>query len=120
MRCVPPGAWTSTTSPSRRPRIASPTGDPIEIRRPPGSASIIAQHAGANPPPPPSTMTLRAQLFGTLEPSFLEATLDHRGKPLPGGSRLHAEAPWWPAGTLFGRHLTPWMARQALTRAPVG
>lgn len=82
-------------------------------------AAIIAQHAGANPPPP-ATMTLRAQLFGTVEPCFLEATLDHRGEPVPGGSRLYTEAPWSPGGTLFGRHLSPWMARQALTRATAG
>lgn len=65
-------------------------------------------------------MTLRAQLFGTLEPCFLEARLDDRGTAIPGGSRLHTEVPWWPGGTLFGRHVTPWMARQALTGAAAG
>lgn len=40
-QCVPPGAWTSTTSPWRRPRIACPTGDWIEIRRRLGSASAV-------------------------------------------------------------------------------
>ena len=105
-------AGDMTSSPVKQGGLAAQQADVI--------AAIIAQHAGANPPAPPSTMTLRAQLFGTLEPCFLEARLDHRGKPAPGGSRLHTEAPWWPTGTLFGRHLTPWMARQALTSAAAG
>jgi len=105
-------AGDMTSSPVKQGGLAAQQAEVI--------AAIIAQHAGANPPPPPATMTLRAQLFGTLEPCFLEATLDHRGTPIPGGSQLHAEAPWWPTGTLFGRHLTPWMARQALTGAAAG
>ena len=63
-----------------------------------------------------ATSVLRAQLFGAPEPLFLEATLDAtagRSTALA----LDAESPWWPRGTLVGRHVTPWMAEQALAAA---
>lgn len=77
-------------------------------------AAIIALRAGARPPMSPLESVLRAQLFGTPEPLFLEATLDLGGRSLEGRSQLYSEAPWWPHGTLFGRHVTPWMTEQAL------
>ena len=80
-------------------------------------AAVIALRAGAAPPMPPLTSVLRAQLFGAPEPLFLEATLDHEGRPLDGRSQVYSEAPWWPRGTLFGRHVTPWMAAQTLATA---
>jgi sulfide:quinone oxidoreductase len=80
-------------------------------------AAAIARRAGADPPLPPLTSILRAQLFGAPEPLFLEAMLDASGAPLVGRSQVSSEAPWWPHGTLFGRHVTPWMAQQALAAA---
>lgn len=105
-------AGDMTSSPVKQGGLAAQQADIV--------AAAIARRAGASPPPPPSTTTLRAQLFGTPGPWFLEATLDDRGKPMPGRSRLHTEAPWWPHGTFFGQHLTPWLARQALSGAAAG
>jgi sulfide:quinone oxidoreductase len=81
------------------------------------AASVIALNAGASPAMPPLTSVLRAQLFGTPEPLFLETTLDLSGRPLDGAAHTFSEAPWWPGATLFGRHITPWMAGQALQAA---
>lgn len=75
-------------------------------------AARIATRAGATVPLPPSTLFLRAQLFGAPAPLFLESALDPRGRPLAGST--YATCPWWPHGTLFGRHVSPWMAQQAL------
>lgn len=75
-------------------------------------AAHVARRADATVPLPVSRLFLRAQLFGAPEPLFLEATLDSRGHPLAGAT--YTAAPWWPPATLFGRHVSPWMARQAL------
>ena len=80
-------------------------------------AAVIALRAGASPAMPPPTVVLRTQLFGAPRPTFLEAVLDGAGHPLPGRSAVHAESPWWPKGTLFGRHVSAWMAQQALAAA---
>ena len=80
-------------------------------------AAVIALRAGAAPAMPPLSSMLRAQLFGAPEPLFLEAMLDREGRPLEGRSRLYSEPPWWPHATLFGRHVTPWMAGQTLAVA---
>jgi sulfide:quinone oxidoreductase len=102
-------AGDTTTSPVKQGGLATQQADMI--------AAVIARRAGASPPTPPLTPVLRAQLFGAPEPIFLEATLDERGQPIEGRSHLLSEAPWWPRGTLFGRHLTAWMAQQTLTSA---
>lgn len=80
-------------------------------------AADIALSAGAAPRMGPPDFVLRTQLIGAPEPAFLEATLDAAGLPVPGRSDVHAESPWWPHGTLFGRHVTAWMAEQALAAA---
>lgn len=81
-------------------------------------AALIATRAGASPPLTASTLALRSQLFGAPRPLYFEATLDARGRPV--AAQVSARAPWWPTGTLFGRHVTPWMAQQALARAAQG
>jgi sulfide:quinone oxidoreductase len=80
-------------------------------------AAAIARDAGAEPVRPSATRILRAQLFGAGEPLFLETSLDARGRPVPGRSAVHHESPWWPQGTLFARHLSPWLAGEALAVA---
>ena len=79
-------------------------------------AALVATRAGATVALPPTGLYLRAQLFGAPEPLFLESTLDPRGRPLAGAT--YGTAPWWPQATLFGRHVSPWMARQALASGP--
>jgi sulfide:quinone oxidoreductase len=81
-------------------------------------AALIALRAGGSPPLSASTLALRAQLFGAPQPLYLEATLDARGTPL--AAQVSTQSPWWPGGTLFGRHVTPWMAQQALAQAAQG
>ena len=81
------------------------------------TAAIVAARAGASVPMPTLTSVLRTQLFGASEPLFLEATLDRDGRPVDGSSGIHRESPWWPNGTLFARHLTPWIAGRSLTVA---
>ena len=81
-------------------------------------AAVIARRAGADVPVP----------RGDVDPP--RAALRRAGAALPGGdarrrragrcagrSRVAAESPWWPSGTLVGRHVTPWMAGQALAVA---
>lgn len=80
-------------------------------------AACIAREAGAVPPMPSPTLVLRTQLFGAPEAAFLEAAIDAAGRPIPGRSRVYAEAPWWPHTTVFGRHVTAWMADQSLAAA---
>lgn len=77
-------------------------------------AAVIALRAGGAPAMPPLTSVLRTQLFGAPEPLFLEATLDLQGRPIEGSSQLYSEPPWWPPATVVGRHVTPWMASQAV------
>lgn len=80
-------------------------------------AAVVAARAGAHPPMPLLTAVLRTQLFGAPEPLFLESSIDREGRPVPGASYVYDEAPWWPTGTFFGRHLTPWIAERALAAA---
>lgn len=102
-------AGDMTSFPVRQGGLAAQQADAV--------AAAIALRAGAGPPMPPLTSVLRAQLFGAPEPLFLQATLDQDGRPIAGGSQVYSEAPWWPHGTLFGRHVTPWMAEQMLAVA---
>ena len=97
-------AGDMTTFPVKQGGIAAQQADII--------ASLVASRAGARAPLPASRLVLRAQLFGSPSPLFLQAELDRRGLPL--GGSCHAEPPWWPAGTLFAPHLSAWMAGQAL------
>ena len=75
-------------------------------------ASELSRLAGVDLPEEPIRYVLRTQLLGADGPLFLQAELDGRGRPSPGGRRpqITTEAPWWPAAKLFGRHLSPWMA----------
>ena len=82
------------------------------------AAALVALRAGATPPMPSLTSVLRTQLLGADDPLFLEAVLDSRGHPLEGRSMIHTSSPWWPEGTLFCRHLSPWIAARALTPTP--
>lgn len=102
-------AGDMTSFPVKQGGIAAQQADVI--------ASVLARRAGAAVPLPPLTSVLRAQLFGAPGPAFLEATLDELGRPLAGSSQVHAESPWWPRGTVVGRHVTAWMAEQALVAA---
>ena len=73
---------------------------------------IAAVLAGA--PVPPVRHVLRAQLLGTRSPLYLRAELDGHGRVLSGEAADEPE--WWPSAKLFGRHLSPWMARRKLRR----
>ncbi len=99
-------AGDMTSFPVKQGGLAAQQADAVAV--------AIARRAGADPPLAPSTIQLRTQLFGAPTPLFLEATLDARGHPLEGRSQHSSSAPWWPSGTLFGRHVTPWMAEQAI------
>ena len=80
-------------------------------------AALIARRAGAAAPAAQPPLVLRAQLFGAPEPVFIQSRLGPDGAPIDHTSQATSEAPWWPRGTLFGRHLVPWMAEQALVAA---
>ena len=69
---------------------------------------IAAALAGA--PIPPVRHVLRTQLLGAGAPLYLRAELDGDGRVLT--SSTDDEPPWWPGAKLFGRHLTPWLARR--------
>ena len=73
-------------------------------------ASAIAAEAGADFGTLQPAYLLRAQLFGAPSPLYLQTELDERGRPVPGRSLASEEALWWPPTTVFGRHITPWMA----------
>jgi sulfide:quinone oxidoreductase len=102
-------AGDMTSFPVKQGGVAAQQADAI--------AAAIALRAGASQALPPATVVLRTQLFGAPRPTFLEAVLDDAGRPIPGRSSVHAESPWWPRGTLFGRHVSGWMAQQALAAA---
>jgi sulfide:quinone oxidoreductase len=80
------------------------------------AAIDIAELAGAAPERrrPAGRIALRAQLFGAGRPLFLRGELDAEGRPAGEPALVDSEPPWWPATKLHGRHLTPWMAEQAL------
>ena len=80
------------------------------------AAADIARLAGADvePRPEDGRIALRAQLFGAGRPLFLRGELDADGDPVGEAALVDSEPPWWPATKLHGRHLTPWMAEQAL------
>jgi sulfide:quinone oxidoreductase len=102
-------AGDMTSFPVKQGGIAAQQADAI--------AAEIAGAAGATPTMRPLTYVLRTQLFGAPEPAFLEARLDACGNPIAGHSRVHPEAAWWPQTTVFGRHVTAWMADQTLAAA---
>lgn len=102
-------AGDMTSFPVKQGGVAAQQADAI--------AAVLARRAGADVPLPSPTSVLRTQLFGLPEPAFLEATLDGAGRPIAGTSRVHADSPWWPSGTLFGRHVSAWMAERALIAA---
>jgi sulfide:quinone oxidoreductase len=72
---------------------------------------IAAVLAGATVPP--VRHVLRTQLLGAGEPLYLRTELDGHGRVL--SEAVGDEPDWWPAAKLFGRRLTPWMARQRMT-----
>jgi len=79
-------------------------------------AAELARAAGADVEPLEARHVLRTRLLGPRRPTFLQVELDTWGRPrrnddLPAVS---SEAPWWPSAKLFGRHLSPWMARTRL------
>lgn len=74
------------------------------------AALAIAARAGAPVPLPAPELIIRAQLFGAPSPMYLRAELDAAGRPVPGTSEVSGEPLWWPATTMFGRHVSPWMA----------
>lgn len=73
-------------------------------------AATVAAEAGADFGPLQPAYILRAQLFGAPQPLYLQTDLDERGRPVPGRSLASEEPLWWPPTTVFGRHVTPWMA----------
>jgi sulfide:quinone oxidoreductase len=98
-------AGDMTSFPIKQGGIATQQADAI--------AAELARRAGADVEPASMTHVLRTRLFGPREPLFLQVELDAQGRfvrdsDLPA---LSQEAPWWPAAKLFGRHLSPWMAR---------
>jgi hypothetical protein len=78
-------------------------------------AAALARRAGVRVSVPASRFVLGSQLLGLDEPLYLRAELDAEGRLLDAkeAPAVSDEPPWWPAGKLFGRHLSPWMARQA-------
>lgn len=81
-------------------------------------ATEIARQAGARFPSQPPTIVLGSQLLGAGEPLYMRAELNGDGLLREGTAALSEEPPWWPAGKLFSRHLTPWMAEQGLQAGP--
>ena len=75
-------------------------------------AAVLAARAGADVEIPPVRYVLRSRLFLPDGPLYVQAELDSEGRTLPEGSEISEEPLWWPATKLFGRHLTPWMARR--------
>jgi sulfide:quinone oxidoreductase len=102
-------AGDMTSFPVKQGGIAAQQADAI--------AAGIALAEGAAPPMPSLTFVLRTQLFGAPEPAFFEGELDARGRPVPGRSGVYGESPWWPRTTVFGHHVTAWMADQSLAAA---
>jgi sulfide:quinone oxidoreductase len=82
-------------------------------------AATLARRAGAAVDVPPGRFVLGSQLLGLGEPLFLRAELGADGRVLraTGAPAVSVDPPWWPSGKLFGRHLTPWMARQSAARS---
>ena len=78
------------------------------------AAADIAALAGAPVDAAPAPQILRAQLVGGREPLFLRAELGRDGAPVDAGVAISGDAPWWPTAKVFGRHVAPWMAGQAL------
>ncbi|MFP5364019.1 MAG: FAD-dependent oxidoreductase [Thermoleophilia bacterium] len=117
VRTTPRGAVTGmpdvyaagdmTAFPVKQGGLAAQQADAIAAR--------IAARAGGAPLRRRADLVLRAQLFGAPTPLFLEARLDDSGRAIQGG--VHEQAPWWPGATLFGRHISPWMAEQGLALA---
>ena len=95
-----------TTFPIKQGRIATQQADVV--------AAGIASAVGAIPEQVPATFTLRARLDGGGAPLFLRTHLDGAGAPIDTETVVDEEPPWWPAATVVGRHLAPWMAEQAL------
>lgn len=69
------------------------------------AAGLGLGSAGAEP------RVLRAAMLGSDQPLYLRAELDDRGRPV--GGEVTDELPWWPAGKIFGRHLSPVLAELA-------
>jgi len=75
-------------------------------------AGVLAKRSGAPVALSAPRHVLRARLLGLERPLYLRAELDGSGRLLSTPSASE-EPPWWPGAKLFGRHLTPWMARHA-------
>jgi sulfide:quinone oxidoreductase len=96
-----------TTFPVKQGGVATQQADIV--------AATLARRVGVPVNVPAARFVLGSQLLGLGEPLFLRAELgtDGRFTPSTEAPPVSAEPPWWPAGKLFGRHLTPWMAQQA-------
>jgi sulfide:quinone oxidoreductase len=68
----------------------------------------------AGKPVPPVRHVLRTQLLGAGSPLYLRTELGGDGTVISEGPSDEPE--WWPSGKLFGRHLSPWMARPKADR----
>jgi sulfide:quinone oxidoreductase len=82
-------------------------------------AAELARRVGVDSPRTSVRYVLRTQLLGAGGPLFVQVELDARGRLVTRDDRppIGAEAPWWPAAKLFGRHLSPWMAGRARSDA---
>ena len=101
-----------TTFPIKQGGVATQQADIV--------AATLARRAGVSVNVPPPRFVLGSQLLGLDEPLYLRAEVAADGRLLQPtvAPAVSPEAPWWPAGKLFGRHLTPWMAQHARDLAP--
>jgi sulfide:quinone oxidoreductase len=78
-------------------------------------AGVLAARAGARIDVRPPEHVLRTRMLGADGPLYLRAELDATGRPIASEtrSRVDRDPIWWPAGKLFGRYLSPWMATAA-------
>jgi sulfide:quinone oxidoreductase len=79
-------------------------------------ADLAAADIAGEPVPDP-LFVLRARLQTPGGPLYLRTELDASGRPLDSEAIVATEPPWWPGAKVVGRHLTPWMADQALLHA---
>jgi sulfide:quinone oxidoreductase len=108
------GVWAAgdvTASPIKQGGLAAQQAE--------AAAQDIAALAGATSPVGRRRLVLRAKLLGGAAPLYLRAELDGTGRAVESGSVTRDEAPWWPDAKVFGRHVTPWMAEQAIREQTV-
>lgn len=76
------------------------------------AAVSIARLAGADVEPHPFKPVLRALLLSEKRPTFMHVELTGGGGDT---SEVSDEALWWPAGKIFGRYLSPFLASLGIT-----